>query len=50
MSSHNESIIREPLITGKNITYAQISDDVLRPVEKSGSPLPQWVLPFGYLQ
>src|ERR1700712_3773505 len=34
MSSHNESIIREPLITGKNITYAQITDDILHPVEK----------------
>src|SRR6201995_5426699 len=34
MSSHHESIIREPLITGKNITYAQITDDILRPVEK----------------
>src|ERR1700743_3810210 len=34
MSSHSESIIREPLITGKNITYAKITDDILRPVEK----------------
>ena len=34
MSSHNESIIREPLITGKNITYAQMTEDILRPVEK----------------
>jgi Ni/Fe-hydrogenase subunit HybB-like protein len=34
MSSHSESIIREPLITGKNITYAQITDDILHPVEK----------------
>src|ERR1700710_849333 len=34
MSSHNESIIREPLITGNNITYAQITEDILRPVEK----------------
>src|ERR1700761_5808952 len=34
MASHSESIIREPLITGENITYAQISDDILRPVEK----------------
>jgi Ni/Fe-hydrogenase subunit HybB-like protein len=33
MASHNESIIREPLITGKDITYAQITNDVLRPVE-----------------
>src|ERR1700744_2483346 len=34
MASHNESIIREPLITGTNITYAKITEDVLRPVEK----------------
>ena len=33
MASHSESIIREPLITGNNITYGQITDDVLRPVE-----------------
>src|ERR1700748_2852840 len=33
MASHSESIIREPLITGKDITYAQITNDVLRPVE-----------------
>jgi Ni/Fe-hydrogenase subunit HybB-like protein len=33
MASHNESIIREPLITGRDITYAKITDDVLRPVE-----------------
>jgi hypothetical protein len=33
MASHSESIIREPLITGTNITYGQITDDVLRPVE-----------------
>jgi molybdopterin-containing oxidoreductase family membrane subunit len=33
MASHSESIIREPLITGKDITYAKITDDVLRPVE-----------------
>ena len=33
MSHHSESIIREPLITGKNITYGQITDDILRPVE-----------------
>src|SRR6201994_2613706 len=33
MASHSESIIREPLITGENITYAQITNDVLRPVE-----------------
>ncbi|HMG09852.1 MAG TPA: hypothetical protein VK609_15170, partial [Mucilaginibacter sp.] len=33
MASHSESIIREPLITGKDITYGQITDDILRPVE-----------------
>ncbi len=34
MSSHSESIIREPLITGKAISYNQITEDVCRPVEK----------------
>ena len=29
MSSHHESIIREPLITGENITYAKVTEDVL---------------------
>jgi Ni/Fe-hydrogenase subunit HybB-like protein len=33
MASHSESIIREPLITGKDITYAKITNDVLFPVE-----------------
>ena len=33
MSSHHESILREPLITGENITYAKVTDDVLVPVE-----------------
>ncbi len=33
MASHNESIIREPLITGNDITYAKITNDVLYPVE-----------------
>ena len=33
MSSHNESILREPLVTGKNITYAKVTDDILLPVE-----------------
>ena len=33
MASHNESIIREPLITGENITYAKVTEDILRPVE-----------------
>ena len=44
MSSHSESIIREPLITGKNITYAQITDDILRPVEKL--PGKAWFIGF----
>jgi Ni/Fe-hydrogenase subunit HybB-like protein len=34
MSSQHESIIREPLITGNNITYAKISEDILAPVER----------------
>lgn len=44
MSSHNESILREPLITGKNITYAQITDDILLPVENK--PNKAWWIGF----
>ncbi|QKJ31172.1 polysulfide reductase NrfD [Mucilaginibacter mali] len=44
MASHNESIIREPLITGKDITYAQITEDVLRPVENM--PTKAWWIGF----
>jgi len=44
MASHNESIIREPLITGKNITYAQITNDVLLPVENK--PNKAWWIGF----
>ena len=33
MASHHESILREPLITGKNITYSRITEEVLMPVE-----------------
>jgi Ni/Fe-hydrogenase subunit HybB-like protein len=44
MASHNESIIREPLITGKDITYAKITDDVLRPVENM--PTKAWWIGF----
>jgi molybdopterin-containing oxidoreductase family membrane subunit len=44
MSSHSESIIREPLITGKNITYAQITNDVLFPVENK--PNKAWWIGF----
>ncbi|NCD70515.1 NrfD/PsrC family molybdoenzyme membrane anchor subunit [Mucilaginibacter agri] len=44
MSSHSESIIREPLITGKDITYAQITNDVLFPVENK--PNKAWWIGF----
>jgi len=44
MSSHNESIIREPLITGENITYAKITDDILVSVENK--PNKAWWIGF----
>jgi Ni/Fe-hydrogenase subunit HybB-like protein len=44
MASHNESIIREPLITGKDITYAQITNDILAPVENK--PNKAWWIGF----
>ncbi len=37
MSSHSESIIREPLITGKAISYSQITEDICAPVERMPS-------------
>jgi len=44
MSSHNESILREPLVTGKNITYAKVTDDILVPVENK--PNKAWWIGF----
>jgi molybdopterin-containing oxidoreductase family membrane subunit len=44
MASHNESIIREPLITGKDITYAKITNDILAPVENK--PNKAWWIGF----
>jgi molybdopterin-containing oxidoreductase family membrane subunit len=44
MSSHNESILREPLITGKNITYSRITEEVLMPVENK--PNRAWWIGF----
>src|SRR5690606_6301631 len=44
MSSHNESILREPLVTGKNITYAKVTDDILLPVENK--PHEGWWIGF----
>jgi Ni/Fe-hydrogenase subunit HybB-like protein len=44
MASHSESIIREPLITGKDITYAQITNEVLFPVENK--PNMAWWIGF----
>lgn len=44
MSGHSESIIREPLITGNNITYDKITRDVLSPVENK--PNRAWWIGF----
>src|ERR1700704_22156 len=44
MASHKESIIREPLVTGKDITYAKVTDDVLFPVENM--PTKAWWIGF----
>ncbi|HWV73092.1 MAG TPA: NrfD/PsrC family molybdoenzyme membrane anchor subunit [Pseudosphingobacterium sp.] len=44
MSSHNESILREPLVTGKNITYAKVTNDILVPVENK--PNKAWWIGF----
>ena len=44
MSSHNESIIREPLVTGENITYAKVTDDILVSVENK--PNKAWWIGF----
>ncbi len=44
MSSNHESIIREPLITGDNITYAKITEDILAPVENA--PNKAWWIGF----
>jgi Ni/Fe-hydrogenase subunit HybB-like protein len=44
MASHNESIIREPLLTGKDITYAKITNDILYPVENK--PNKAWWIGF----
>ncbi len=44
MASHKESIIREPLVTGKDITYAKVTNDVLAPVENA--PNKAWWIGF----
>jgi len=44
MSSHNESILREPLVTGENITYAKVTADILVPVENK--PNKAWWIGF----
>ncbi len=44
MSSHNESILREPLVTGEGITYAKVTDDILVPVENK--PNKAWWIGF----
>ena len=46
MSSHNESILREPLVTGKDITYAKVTDDILLPVENK--PNKAWWIGFTF--
>ena len=44
MSSHNESILREPLVTGRDITYAKVTADILVPVENK--PNKAWWIGF----
>lgn len=44
MSSHHESILRRPLITGENVTYKEITDDVLKPV--ISKPSKAWWMGF----
>ncbi len=44
MSTHNESIIRQPLVTGENITYAKVTDDILVSVENK--PNKEWWIGF----
>ena len=44
MSGHSESILREPLITGRDITYAQITEEILSPVENK--PNKAWWIGF----
>ena len=44
MSGHKESILREPLITGNDITYAKITNDILTPVENK--PNKAWWIGF----
>lgn len=46
MSSSHESIIREPLITGDNITYSKITNDILAPVENM--PNKAWWIGFTF--
>ncbi|HLQ99986.1 MAG TPA: NrfD/PsrC family molybdoenzyme membrane anchor subunit [Sphingobacterium sp.] len=42
--SSKESIIRQPLVTGENITYAKVTDDILLPVENK--PNKAWWIGF----
>lgn len=44
MSSHHESIIREPLVTGDDITYVRVTREVLIPVENK--PNKAWWIGF----
>jgi molybdopterin-containing oxidoreductase family membrane subunit len=44
MSAHHESIIREPLVTGDDITYARVTREVLVPVENK--PNKAWWIGF----
>jgi Ni/Fe-hydrogenase subunit HybB-like protein len=44
MASHSESIIREPLVTGENITYARVTNEILNPVENK--PNMAWWIGF----
>jgi Ni/Fe-hydrogenase subunit HybB-like protein len=42
--SHVDSLIREPLITGENITYGKITEDIVRSTE--GNPPMNWWIAF----
>ncbi len=44
MSSHHESILREPLVTGENITYSRVTEEILVPVENK--PNKAWWIGF----
>ncbi|MBP7478397.1 MAG: hydrogenase, partial [Chitinophagales bacterium] len=44
--SHVDSLIREPLINGENITYGKITEDIVRSTE--GRPPLNWWIAFSF--